>query len=160
MHRSSTISLESTSNDHHLPMTTRKIVAIVVVVVVVIGLVVVLFSAGIVGYALYSFGKSDAAAAAKTFLRSNDKLKQDIGEIKDFGTFVTGSINVQNSDGDARLKLKVIGTNKTIDATVDLTYRQGRSWHVVSASYVNDQGTLIELLNPYESTLVFIPLAA
>jgi hypothetical protein len=132
-------------------MTTKKIVAIVVVVLVVIGLVVVLFSGGVVGFALYSFGKSDAATAAKTYLRSNEKLKQDIGEVKDFGTFVQGS--VQNSDGNARLKLKVIGTNKTVNATVDLTYRPGRPWHVVSASYVNNEGHLVELLNPYESAL-------
>lgn len=144
-------------------MTTKKIVVIVVVAVAAIGLVVVLFSLGIVGYALYSFGRSDAATAAKTYLRGNDKLKQDIGDIKDFGTFVTGRVDVQDSDGDARLKLKVIGTNKTVDATVDLTYRPGRSWHVVSASYVNDQGHWIELLNPYESALrikTTIPLAA
>jgi hypothetical protein len=113
-----------------------------------------------VGYALYSFGKSDAAGAAKSYLRSNDKLKLDIGDIKDFGTFVTGSINVQDSDGAATLKLKVIGTNKTVDATVDLTYRQDRSWHVVHASYVNDQGHLVELLDPYESALIIISLAA
>jgi hypothetical protein len=141
-------------------MTTKKIVAIVVVALVAFGLVVVLCSASIVGYALYSIGKSDAAVAAKNYLRSNDKLKQDIGEIKDFGTFVTGSINVQNSDGDARLKFKVIGTNKTVDATLDLTYRQGRSWHVISASYINDQGNLIKLLDPYESAVIFLPLAA
>jgi autotransporter translocation and assembly factor TamB len=141
-------------------MTTKKIVVIVVSVLLGISLVVVLFSAGLVGYVLYSFGKSDAASAAKSYLRSNDKLKQDIGDIKDFGTFVTGSINVQDSAGGARLKLKVIGTNKTVDATVDLTYRRDRSWHVVGASYVNDQGHLVELLNPYESALVTIPLAA
>jgi hypothetical protein len=143
-----------------IPMTTRKIVVIVVSVILGMALVVVLFSASIVGYALYSFGTSDAASAAKSYLRSNDKLKQDIGDIKDFGTFVTGSINVQDSDGNATMKLKVIGTNKTVDATVNLTYRQDRSWHVVHASYVNDQRHLVELLNPYESALVTIPLAA
>jgi hypothetical protein len=134
-------------------MTAKKIVTMVVVVLVVIGLVVVLFAGGVVGFALYSFGKSEAATVAKTYLRTNEKLKQDIGEVKDFGSFVRGNVNVQNSDGDARLRLKVIGTNKTVNATVDLTYRAGRSWHVVSASYVNDQGHLIELLNPYESVL-------
>ena len=141
-------------------MTTKKIVAIVVGVLVVTGLVVVIFAGGIVGFAFYSIGKSEAATTAKTFLRSNEKLKQDIGEIKDFGAFVTGSINVENSDGDASLKLKVIGAKKTVNATVDLTYRRGRPWHVVSASYVNEQGQLIELLNPYDSELDSIPLAA
>jgi len=111
-------------------------------------------------FAFYSIGKSEAATTAKTYLRSNEKLKQDIGEVKDFGAFVTGSIDVQNSDGDATLKLKVIGARKTVNATVDLTYRLGRSWHVVNASYVNEQGQLIELLNPYASALDSIALAA
>ena len=141
-------------------MTTKKIVTIVVLVLVVIGLVVVIFTGGIVGFAFYSIGKSEAASTAKSYLRSNEKLKQDIGEVKDFGAFVTGSIDVQNSDGDATLKLKVIGARKTVNATVDLTYRLGRSWHVVNASYVNEQGQLIELLNPYASALDSIALAA
>lgn len=141
-------------------MTKKKIFATVVIVLVVVGLVVVIFAGSIVGFAFYSIGKSDAAAAAKAYLRSNEKLKQDIGEIKDFGAFVTGSIDVQNSAGDASLKLKVIGARKTVNATVDLTYRPGRPWHVVSASYVNEQGQLIELFNPYESQLHRIPLAA
>jgi hypothetical protein len=141
-------------------MTTKKIVTIVVLVLVVIGLVVVIFAGGIVGFAFYSIGKSEAATTAKTYLRSNERLKQDIGEVKDFGAFVTGSIDVQNSDGDATLKLKVIGARKTVNATVDLTYRLGRSWHVVNASYVNEQGQLIELLNPYASALDSFALAA
>ncbi len=141
-------------------MTTRKIVLIVVGVLVTTGVAVVLVAGGIVGYSLYSFGKSDAARTAQDYLRSNEKLRQDIGDIKDFGTFPSGSINVENFDGDASLKLKVIGINKTIDATVDLTYRQGRSWRVVCASYINEQGRVIELLNPYDSSLISISLAA
>ena len=132
----------------------------VVVVLMALGLLVVVFAGGIVGFALYSINKSDAATTAKTFLRGNEKLKQDIGEVKDFGAFVTGSINVQNSDGDARLNLKVIGERKTVNATVDMTYKSGRPWHVTSASYTNDQGQLIELLNPYNTGLLNHRLAA
>ncbi|HEV7397750.1 MAG TPA: cytochrome c oxidase assembly factor Coa1 family protein [Pyrinomonadaceae bacterium] len=141
-------------------MTTRKIVAIVVIIVAVIAGMVVFIAAGIVGIAFYSIGKSDAANTARSYLRDNEKLKQDIGDVKDFGSFVTGSINVQNGDGEARLKLKVIGTRKTVDATVDLAYRSGHPWRVVNASYTNDQGQLIELLNPYDSQLLPILLAA
>src|SRR6267142_173843 len=135
-------------------MTTKKIVIIVVVVLITIGLFVVVLAGGIVGFTLYTVGRSEAATTAKTFLRNNEKLKQDIGDVKDFGTFVTGSINIQNSDGDSRLNLKVIGERKIINATVDLTYRSGRPWRVTSASYVNEQGQSVELLNPYESKLV------
>lgn len=141
-------------------MTTKKIVAIVVIVLVVMGLVVVISAGGIVGFVFYSVGNSEAATVARTYLHNNEKLKQDIGDVKDFGSFVTGSLNVQNSEGDARLNIKVNGTRKTVNATVDLTYRSGRPWHVVGASYTNEQGQLIELLNPYDSRLVFIPRAA
>jgi hypothetical protein len=141
-------------------MTTKKLVAIIVVVLVALGLLVAVFAGAIVGFALYSINKSDAATTARTYLRGNQKLIKDIGEVKDFGSFVTGSINVQNSDGDARLNLKVIGEKKTVNATVDMTYKSGRPWHVTSASYTNDQGTLIELLNPYDTRIVKILLAA
>ena len=141
-------------------MTTKKLVTIIVVVLVVMGLLVAVFVGGIVGFAFYSISKSDAAATAKAFLRGNEKLKLDIGEVKDFGTFVTGSINVQNSNGDARLNLKVIGEHKTVNATVDMTYKSGRPWHVTSASYTDDQGRPIELLDPYNSKLLKLLLAA
>lgn len=141
-------------------MTTKKIVMIVVLIVVALLLVVVLFAGGIVGFAFYSIGKSDAAATAKTFLRTNEKLKTDIGEVNDFGSFITGSINVENSNGQARLNLKVIGARHTVNATVDLVYRGGSAWRVTGASYTNEQGQLIELLNPYNSSLFKIRLAA
>jgi Cytochrome oxidase complex assembly protein 1 len=141
-------------------MTTKKIIIIVLLIIVIAGLVVVLFAGGIVGFAVYSIGKSEAATTAKTFLRGNEKLKQDIGDVQDFGSFVTGSINVQNSNGEARLNLKVIGARKTVNATVDLTYRGGRAWHVTGASYTNDQGQSIELFNPYNSRLFSLRLAA
>jgi hypothetical protein len=141
-------------------MTTKKLITIIVVVLVVMGLLVAVFAGGIVGFAFYSINKSDAATAAKTFLSGNEKLKQDIGEVKDFGSFITGSINVQNSNGDARLNFKVIGERKTVNASVDLTYKSGRPWHVVGASYTNDQGQVIELLNPYNSRIFRLLLAA
>ena len=141
-------------------MTTKKIVTIVVIVVVVIGIMVAVFAGGVVGFVFYSIGKSEAANTARAYLRANEKLKKDIGEVNDFGSFVTGSINVQNGDGQATLYLKVIGATRTVNARVDLAYRAGHPWRVVGASYTNDQGQVIDLLNPYESKLFLFPLAA
>ena len=141
-------------------MTTKKLIIIIVAVLLVVGLLVVICVGGIVGFAFYSISKSDAATTARTFLRGNEKLKQDIGEVKDFGTFVTGSINIQNSDGDARLSLKVIGERKTVNASVGLMYRNNGKWRVVDASYRNDDGQTIDLLSPYESRRFFPKLAA
>ena len=125
--------------------------------VVVLGLVVVVFVGGIVGLALYQVGNSEAAAKAKDFLRNNEKLKQDIGEVKDFGSIVTGSVNLHNGNGEATLNLKVIGERKTVNASVDLVLVSGSTWRVSSASYVNESGQTIDLLDPYDSKIL-IPL--
>ena len=129
-------------------------------IVMVMGLIVVLFVGGIVGFAVYQIGNGEAGTTAKAFLKNNERLKQDIGEVKDFGTFVTGNINVSNGDGTAVLNLKVIGGRKTVNASVELMYRNGRQWRVTAASYKNEAGDTIDLLNPYESLGSLLKLAA
>jgi Cytochrome oxidase complex assembly protein 1 len=138
-------------------MTTKKIVLIVAGVVVVLGFVVVLFVGGIVGLALYQVGNSEAAAKAKDYLRTSEKLKLEIGDVKDFGSIVTGSINLHQGGGESTLNLKVIGERKTVNAKVDLVLVSGGAWRVSSASYVNASGQTIELLDPYD-TKIIIPL--
>ncbi len=135
-------------------MTTKKILLIVGAVVVVLGLVVVLFVGGIVGFALYQLGNSDAALKAKDFLRNSEKLKQDIGEVKDFGSIVTGSVSMNDGNGEATVNLKVIGERKTVNASVHLLLVSGSAWRVSSASYVNESGQTVELLDPYDSKLL------
>ena len=138
-------------------MTTKKILLIVGGVVIALGLVVALFVGGIVGLALYSVGNSEAAEKAKDFLRTSVKLKQDIGEVKDFGSIITGSVNVSDANGQATLNLKVIGAEETVNASVNLVYINRGDWRVTSATYVNKHGETIDLLNPYE-TKIPVPL--
>ena len=137
-------------------MTTKKIVLIVGGVVVALGFLVVCFVGVIVGVALYSVGNSEAAARSKDFLRNNEKLKMEIGEVRDFGSIITGSVNFHNDSGQATLHLKVIGERKTVNATVDLVLVKGTAWRVSSASYFNESGQTINLLDPYD-TQVLIP---
>ena len=132
-------------------MNTKRIVILVSVAILAVGLLVVFFVGGIIGFAVYTVGHSDAAITAKDFLRNNQRLKDDIGEVQDFGTFVTGSVNVHNSNGDATIGLKVFGERHTVNATVGLAYRDGRPWRVVSASYINDAGRIVDLINAYEA---------
>jgi len=132
-------------------MTTKKIVIIVVAIVIVLGLLAVIVIGGIVGTVFYTINNSDAAITAKDFLRNNEKLKQDIGEVKDFGRFVTGNINTTNGDGTAQLNLKVIGEHEEVNATVELVFRNGHPWRVTAASYRNQAGETIDLLNPYDA---------
>jgi hypothetical protein len=135
-------------------MTTKKIVIIIVSVVVVLVLLGALVIGGIVGTIFYSINNSEAAVTAKDFLRNNEKLKQDIGEVKDFGKFVTGNINTTNGDGSAQLSFKVIGERKEVNATVELIFRSGHPWRVAAASYRNQAGETIDLLNPYDAPSV------
>jgi membrane-bound ClpP family serine protease len=120
----------------------------------VLGLVVVLFVAGIVGFAVYQIGNSQAAAKSKDFLRNSEKLKQDIGEVKDFGSIVTGSVNMHDGSGEATVNLKVIGERRTVNASVGLVFVSGSAWRVSSASYVNESDQTVELLDPYDSKLL------
>jgi hypothetical protein len=141
-------------------MTTKKIVVLVLSIVLGLGLLVAIFVGAIVGIAFYSIGQSEAAETARTFLKNNERLKQDIGEIQEFGGFVTGTVNIQNNDGNATINIKVRGQRKTVNASVDLIYRSGRPWRVIAASYVNDAGETVELLNPYESYNRTVKIAA
>ena len=130
-------------------MSTKKIVLIVVGIVAVLGLIVALFVGGIAFFVFRTIGHSEAADTARTYLRNNEKLKQDIGEVNDFGSIVSGNINVSNGDGVATLYLKVYGAKKNVNARVDLQYRNNRNWRVTDASYESD-GKTIELMQAYE----------
>jgi flagellar basal body-associated protein FliL len=131
-------------------MSTKKIIAIILGVVAVLGLIVALFVGAIFWFVFHTIGSSDAADTARTYLRSNETLKQDVGEVKDFGWLITGNINVSNGDGVATLYLKVIGEKRNVNARVDLSYRSNRNWRVTEASYDRD-GQTIDLMKPYES---------
>jgi hypothetical protein len=132
-------------------MTNKKIIIIIASIVIVLGLIVVLVVGGIVGVAFYSIRNSDASKVAQEFLKTNERLKEDIGEVQSFGAFVTGNININNGDGHAELSLKVIGERKTVNASVELVYRNGHQWRVTAASYKNDAGETVELMNPYDT---------
>lgn len=134
-------------------MTTKKIVLIIGGVVGVLALIVAVFAGGITWYVFHTIGSSEAANHARAYLRTNQMLKSDIGEVKDFGSFVTGSINVRNDGGVATLNLKVIGEKRNVDATVDLMYRSNREWRVTGATYDRD-GKTVDLMQSYESTPV------
>ena len=129
-------------------MSTKKIVLIIAGIICVLALVVAIFVGGIAWFVFHTIGTSEAADTARTYLRNNARLKQDIGEVQDFGSFVTGQINVENGDGVATLHLKVIAEKRTVNARVDLSYRENRAWRVTGASY-NRDGQDIDLMQGY-----------
>ena len=138
-------------------MTNRKLVLIILGILGAITFLVLLFVVGIVGFAFYSISNSQAAVTAKHFLRNNEKLKADIGEVKDFGSFITGSVNINNDNGEAVINLKVIGDRETVNATVHLLFTNGQAWRVSSASYVNRSGQTISLQDPYDTRMRVTP---
>ena len=89
-------------------MSTKKIVLIVVGILGVLALLVVLFVVGIGWFVFSTIGNSEAAETARTYLRTNEELKRDIGEVKDFGSFVTGNINTENQNGEATLEFESV----------------------------------------------------
>src|SRR5262245_17080192 len=131
-------------------MSTKKLVFLIVGIIGAFALLILLFVVGIAGSIFYTISNSEAADAARVYLRSNETLKADIGEVKDFGWFITGQVNYQNANGEGTLHLKVIGEKKTVNATVDLSYRSNRGWRVTGASYDRD-GKRIDLMQPYDS---------
>ena len=122
----------------------------------VLCLIVALFVGGIAWFVFHTIGTSEAADTARAYLRNNQTLKQDIGEVKDFGSFVTGNINVNNGDGVATLHIKVIGEKREVNARVDLSYRNNRAWRVTEASYDRD-GQTVELMQPYNNEASPLP---
>jgi len=130
-------------------MSTKKIVLIIGGILAAFCLIVALFVGGIFWFVFHTIGSSQAADTARAYLRNNEKLKQDIGEVKDFGSIISGNINVSNGDGVATLYLKVIGENRTVNARVDLTYKSNRDWRVIGASYDRD-GHTFDLIQAYD----------
>ena len=137
-------------------MTTKKMLLIIGGVVGVLGLLVVCTVGAIVGLALYSVSRSEAATRGRDFLRTNEKLKADIGPVKDFGSIVTGSAMPRENTSTATLHFKVIGERKTVNVTLEIVL-SNRVWVVTKAFYVNSSGETVSLLDPYD-TKIFIPL--
>jgi hypothetical protein len=131
-------------------MTTKKILLIIVGILGVLGLLVVLFVVGIGWFVFRTIGTSEAADTARAYLRASEPLKRDIGEVKDFGSLVSGELSRQDASGEATLHLKVIGERKTVNAIVELSHRSNRGWRVTAASYESG-GRTIDLVSPYES---------
>ena len=130
-------------------MSTKKIVLLIVGILSVFALLVVLFVVGIGWFVFSTIGNSEAAETARTYLRTNEALTDEIGEVKDFGSFVTGNINTRNQSGEATLNLKVYGERKNVNATVSLAYRSNQNWRVTEAFY-DDDGRKVILKAPYD----------
>ncbi|HVF44076.1 MAG TPA: thioredoxin domain-containing protein [Pyrinomonadaceae bacterium] len=130
-------------------MSTKKAVLVAAGILSAVALLIALFAGAIVGFVFYTIGNSGAAQTAKTFLRRNEKLRREIGEVRDFGYFTTGDIKTQGSMGTAELRMKVFGATKTVNATVDLAQGRGE-WRVVDAFYDDESGQRVFLTKAFD----------
>jgi thioredoxin 1 len=130
-------------------MSTKKAVLVAAGILSAVALVIALFAGTIVGFVFYTIGNSGAAQTAKTFLRQNEKLRREIGEVRDFGYFTTGDIKTQGSMGTAELRMKVFGAKKTVNTTVDLAQGRGE-WRVIDAFYDDETGQRVFLTKAFD----------
>ena len=72
------------------------------------------------------------AAASKAFLSEDPTVKEQIGDIKDFGHFPSGGFNEVNGEGTGRFVYSLKGTKGEGKAELDLVKHKGTSWQVVS----------------------------
>ena len=132
-------------------MSTKKAVLVAVGILSAVALVIALFAGAIVGFVFYTIGNSAAAETAKTFLRQNETLRREVGGVQGFGYFTTGDIKTQGSMGTAELRLKVIGAEKNVKATVDLALGRGE-WRVVDAFYDDPSGQRVFLTKAFDES--------
>ena len=125
--------------------TIRKAIYVVFGIIAAILLAGTLVVGGIFLFTFRAVGNSQAANTARNYLRNNETLKKDIGEVKDFGWFIVFDFNNREQDGDATLWIKVIGEKKTVGPEVKLAYHENGPWQVTGASYDRD-GTTVDLM--------------
>ncbi len=82
----------------------------------------------------YSFWtKGGAAAEAKSFLRESPTVQNEVGKVLSFDRLPSGSIQVINGSGRARLVFSIHGRLGEARAEVRLTKAAHEKWEVISA---------------------------
>lgn len=92
-----------------------------------------------------SMKKSDAYKTAVVEIENNQQLKNEIGEITDYGMFPTGSINYVDGYGEAELEIKVIGTKETKSVYVYLIKEIDKEWKLVEM--IDEDDVVLETLS-------------
>jgi uncharacterized RDD family membrane protein YckC len=80
--------------------------------------------------AIFSIKNSAAYQTATQFLAYNEKVKGQIGEVRDFGALPGGAIRFENGYGHAVLNITVYGLKGSVNAQVLLMKQPGKMWEV------------------------------
>jgi len=96
-------------------------------------------------FALHEFVRdSEPFKIASSFVKENQSIREDLGEIKDIYPWFPSSFKSAGDTIRVRLTLRIEGKNGTGKAFFTLVYVRN-SWQVTTAAYENRQGKLITL---------------
>lgn len=101
----------------------KRIVALIGVLILLISLMTLLTSSIV--------KSSDAYKVAIQDIQKNEEIRAEIGEVKSFGPFPKGSVEIQNGEGQAGLQITAIGTKKEKEITIYLIKEKDSIWKIV-----------------------------
>jgi len=82
------------------------------------------------------FNSSDAYRAAKSYLKSNPRIKEEVGDVESFGLIPSGSMQTVNSNGvetgDAIFEMTINGSKKNRDLVIKLRKEPESPWTVTA----------------------------
>lgn len=74
---------------------------------------------------------SDAYKVAVKEIEVNEEILNETGGIKGYGIMPSGSINIANGQGEARLQINVLGNKRDLMVTVYLTKGPNGQWDLI-----------------------------
>ena len=97
-------------------------IGVLILVIVVIGIIIIVI------------GNSNALSAAKTYVLNSDSLKNEIGDIREFGITYTGGIEISSDsageDGTANISLIIKGSKKFKELDFYVVKEKKQNWEV------------------------------
>ncbi|MFI5129087.1 MAG: hypothetical protein ACHQFX_03810 [Chitinophagales bacterium] len=101
---------------------------------VTIGICILIFGLIVMPVVVFMLKTSDAYATAIEYLKTDPKIKDEIGNVKGFGLIPTGSVGTTTingaESGSASFEITVQGNNKNKDVTIHLEKTPDKSWTV------------------------------
>jgi uncharacterized membrane protein (DUF485 family) len=103
---------------------------------VTIGICILIFGLVILPVTVFILKTSDAYDAAIEYLMSDAKIKDEIGNVKGFGLFPTGSVSTTTingvESGKAIFEIIIKGTRNYKDVIIELDKAPDKFWTVVN----------------------------
>lgn len=103
---------------------------------VTLGICVLAFGLSLLTIIAVIFHNTEAYHSATEYVKSNPRIKGQIGEVKSFGLIPSGTIQTSTINGvetgNAVFELTVNGSKKNIDLIIELIKEPNNSWAVTA----------------------------